>query len=99
MSLVTVSFCALLGGAWALVVSTYVPNFPLLNRGACQEGVVVLYYVLYLLALEMHFSNRPASYITAFRMFHVWQVLIFCLRFFPLHELSSRTVPHCILGA
>ena len=42
-----------LGSAGALVVSTYVSIFPLLNRGGCKEGVV-FYFVLHLLVPKVH---------------------------------------------
>ena len=43
--LVALSVCTLLGGAGALVLSTYVINFPMLYQGACKERDV-FYLVL-----------------------------------------------------
>ena len=48
------SVCALLGGAGAFVVSTYIIIFPMLYRGACKERDVFYLVLLHSLVLEIH---------------------------------------------
>jgi hypothetical protein len=104
--LVTLSVCALLGSAGALVVSTHVSILPLLNPGACREGVVY-FYILYLDVLEIHFLDSPCSRISLpFVCFMFGRhTHTFCLRFncLPLAPKYLRravqTLPFYVLNA
>ena len=60
--LVALSVCTLLGGAGALVLSTYVINFPMLYRGACKEKICFTSYYCTALCLKYIVKLLPPSF-------------------------------------